>query len=134
MSEEIEEVADCRVAHVSDESTVVVNIGASNGVRRGQRFLFYSIGEQIRDPESGASLGNLEVVKGIGKVTHVQIHMATIESDMKSTSPRTITKRTKRMPASLAAIVGSEVVEEEVDGGDVLTFDGIAVGDFGKLI
>lgn len=70
------------VAEVLDEKTVVINRGSAHGVKEGQRFLLYKLsGKQIIDPKTKESLGELEVLKGIGRVTQVQERMAKVESD-----------------------------------------------------
>src|SRR6266508_2456411 len=72
----------CTVVEVIDDYTVVINRGSRDGIRGGQRFVIYAqSSEQIRDPESGELLGYLEIVKGTGKVTHLQERLATVESD-----------------------------------------------------
>lgn len=70
------------VAEVYDHSKVVINRGASHGVREGQRFLIFEWGErEIQDPDSGETLGPLERVKATGTVINVQDKMCTIELD-----------------------------------------------------
>lgn len=70
------------VAEVVDEKTVVINRGSAHGVKEGQRFLLYKLsGKQIIDPKTNESLGELEVLKGIGRVTQVQERIAMVESD-----------------------------------------------------
>ncbi|ELS46899.1 hypothetical protein C789_3305 [Microcystis aeruginosa FACHB-905 = DIANCHI905] len=51
--------------------------------------MIYGISEEeIIDPNTGESLGYLEIVKGTGRVINVQDNMATIESDKKQTFRR----------------------------------------------
>lgn len=69
-----------RVAHIIDQFTVVANYGTEAGATPGQRILIFGLGGEILDPVSNNSLGRLEVVKGRGKVTHVQEKICTIES------------------------------------------------------
>lgn len=70
-----------KVVSIIDEYNLVINSGKSNGVYENQEFLIYGVGEEIIDPDTGESLGNLEVVKGKAKVIHVQDSMATLISD-----------------------------------------------------
>jgi hypothetical protein len=68
------------VADVLDHGMVVLNRGASHGVREGQRFLIYELDDrEIEDPESGETLGRLERVKATGTVVNVQERMCTVE-------------------------------------------------------
>ncbi|MGG3802521.1 FlgT C-terminal domain-containing protein [Metabacillus fastidiosus] len=60
---------------------LVINRGTEHGVKIGQRFLVYNVGQELFDPDTRESLGKIEEVKGKGQVTHVQEKMATIESD-----------------------------------------------------
>ncbi len=69
------------IAKTIDKFSVVINKGSDDGVKVGARFLVYGVGDEIRDPETGASLGILEVVRGTAKVTHLQPKMATLISD-----------------------------------------------------
>ncbi|MFI5352859.1 MAG: hypothetical protein ACHQZS_07835 [Candidatus Binatales bacterium] len=78
------------VVHVVDDSRVAINHGSRNGVKLGQRYLLYELGEEIKDPVTGENLGRLEIVKGTGTATHVQERMATISSDRKASGRRII--------------------------------------------
>lgn len=86
-----EDIKNGKVVEVLDEFRVVVNRGAADGVRSGDRFLIFELGPEIKDPESGETLGKLEVVRGTARVVHLQDKMATIQSDdFESFAPRTI--------------------------------------------
>ena len=79
---------DGLVAKVIDSQTVVLNIGASNGVSTGDEFVVFSLGEEVLDPKTGQNLGILENVKGKGKAVHVQDHLCTIEAyEIETTTP-----------------------------------------------
>lgn len=69
-----------RVAHIIDVYTVVINRGSAHGVAVGDSYALFGHGAEVMDPESGNSLGRLEIGRGRGKVTHVQEQMATIRS------------------------------------------------------
>jgi hypothetical protein len=93
---DLENIFPASVVKVKDSFSVVINRGANHGIKKGQRLLVYSIdSEELFDPETGGSLGHLEVVKGAGKVTHVQDKMATLESD-RVRIERSITRRTSK--------------------------------------
>ena len=81
---------DGLVAKVIDSQKVVLNKGAQDGISEGDRFVVFSLGEEVHDPKTGESLGMLEEVKGKGKVVHVQDCVCTIETyefDMMPASP-----------------------------------------------
>ena len=138
MSDKIEqtEINPMKVAKIIDEFTLVINKGREDVVSEGERFLIYSIGEEILDPDTKKSLGKLEIVKGTGKVLHVQSRLSTISSDMKSAPTRTIRKKIGRIPAipTLATIMGREQEIEEYLPSDPIPFDNPEVGDFVKKI
>ena len=69
-----------KVIRIIDDYRVVINRGRVDGVAPGDRFLIYTIGEELFDPDTNGSLGKLEIVKGRGKATHIQEHITTIIS------------------------------------------------------
>lgn len=81
------------VVKIIDDYKLIINKGRNQGVKDGQRYLIYEIGEEIIDPNTNKSLGKLEIIKGTGKVVHTQNNMATISSDMKTQPLRSITKK-----------------------------------------
>jgi proteasome assembly chaperone (PAC2) family protein len=117
-----------KVVHVLSEYRIVINKGSSNGIHLGQRFLLYTLSEkEIIDPDSGESLGFLEIAKGTGKVVHVQERMCTIESDRVSTQRRYITRK-----KGVSWYFGQE--ETEAITPEVLPFDEPKVGDLARPI
>ena len=118
-----------KVAKVVDSSTVILNAGTNDGIRMGQRFLIYNIGEDIVDPDTKQNLGKLETVRGTGTVTHLQPTLATVKSDMKESIPRRIVRR----PSSIFYnIYGTE---EEIEAqASPIAFDSPKVGDIAKPI
>jgi curli biogenesis system outer membrane secretion channel CsgG len=49
-----------------------INLGASSGIKVGDRFTILSVGEALIDPDTGANLGSDEKETGKGEVTEVQ--------------------------------------------------------------
>lgn len=122
------------VAQVIDPEMIVLNKGSDDGFKYGQRFLIYSVGSEITDPESGTSLGKLEIVRGTGRVVHIQNSMCTVQSDMKTSPLKTIRKTSGG--TSWAAIMGGitgEIVEEQLPSV-AIPFDKVARGDLAKPI
>ena len=70
-----------KIAKILDNFTYVINKGALEGVKKGQKCYIYIIGEEIVDPNTGKNLGNLEIPKAYCTVTHVQDNMSVIQSD-----------------------------------------------------
>jgi hypothetical protein len=69
-----------RVAALLDPYQAVLNKGAKDGIKLGQAFLIFSNGPEVKDPITGENLGPLELVKGRGKVIHLQENLATLRS------------------------------------------------------
>lgn len=78
------------VLRINDDHTeFVINKGSAHGIHDGLKFLILELGEDILDPETGESLGVLEIVKGEAVVLHVQEKMATLISNEFITKPGT---------------------------------------------
>jgi len=112
-----------KVVFVVDDYQVAINRGSENGIKLGQRFLVYELGKEVIDPDTGSSLGRLEIVRGTGKVSHLQEKMATLKSDR--TAQRRIRSRN-----SLAWGLG----EGEEVRIDELPFDDPKIGDLAKPV
>jgi len=114
---------------LSDDHEVVLNRGSVDGIRYGQRFLVYRLGQEIFDPSSKESLGRLELVAGTGKVTHVQDRMCTVRSDMTG-KPQ---KRISQYRNPVVRMAGDKIVEELMPP-EALPFNDPRVGDFARPI
>lgn len=68
------------VAKLLDAYRVVINAGSDAGVRVGMSFVIYEWGDEVTDPATGKSLGQLEVFKGRGEIVHVQQSMSILKS------------------------------------------------------
>jgi hypothetical protein len=123
---------EAKVAKVVDDYTLVLNAGSEHGVSIGQRFLIYAIGEEILDPDTEESLGQLEIVKGTGKVTHVQERICTISSDMKASAGRTV-RRTGSSPLAAIQLFGKQEIEEILPAEKV-SFEDPEKGDLAKRV
>ena len=112
------------VAKVRNEDTVVINKGLSDGIKLGQRFLIYFVEDkETLDPITNESLGKLEIVRGTGKVSHIQERLATVSSD------RFEVIKKKPLTAGFAYF-SSYQSEERIE----LPFDDPKVGDLAKPI
>lgn len=70
------------VAKIIDDYKLVINKGSEDGIREGQRMLVYRVDdEDIKDPETGESLGYLELPIGTGKIIFIQEKLSILESD-----------------------------------------------------
>lgn len=124
-----------RVAQVIDDYKVVINRGADDGIKEGMRFLVYGIGDEVIDPETDEPLGRLELVRGKGKVIHVQPRFATIESIEQTRIPGA--NRRIRDPLRLfgysSAALGS-IEETDPDRYEDMPFENPQRGDQVKPI
>ena len=102
-----------QVAWISEDSmSVAINKGTLDGVVKGMRFLIYKVGEELFDPVTHKSLGNLEIVCGEGVVIHVQERISTIQS----TGIEIKHKRTIRhQPSSPFWSLSFKVPPQEID-------------------
>ncbi len=127
-----------KVAKVIDDYTVVINKGRDNGIKEGQRVLIYAYDEEVIDPDTNISLGHLEIVKGTGRVTHVQNLIATVKSDMTSAPSRSIRKIKNTSPwggaLAMGRLFGGEEEIEETLPASTVPFDDPLKGDCVKLI
>ena len=61
-----------KVAKIVDDSHLVLNVGEIHGVTKGMKFVIFDEGDEVADPETGESLGKMEIVKGEVIVEHPQ--------------------------------------------------------------
>jgi len=120
-----------KVAKVVSEDEVVINKGSEDGVKSGQTYLIYAIGEEIVDPDTGAVLEALEVVRGTGRITHVQEKISYLKSDMKAPANRTIRKKAPSF--GLIGMFGQGEVVETIPA-DNLSYTNPDVGDLVRRI
>ena len=116
-----------RIVDVIDSYRCAINKGLDDGIKIGQRLLVYGLGKPITDPDTGEDLGSLEIVRGRGKVTHVQARLATLETYETEQRQRRITKGTP-----YRSIFGETV--EEINSSEDIPFNEVKVGDFAKFI
>lgn len=123
-----------KVAKVIDKHTLVINKGANDGIKHGQRFLIYTYGDDVVDPGTRSVLGKLEIVKGTGRVTHLQEAIATIRSDMTASPSRSVRKIKRQNPwGGLLGSLGTEEIEETLPEMAV-PFEKPEIGDSVKPI
>lgn len=76
-----------KVAKILSSSRMVINLGSSDSIEVGNEFEAYEMGDEIVDPDSGDSMGNLEILKGKFVVVSTQEKMSVLEK-----KKRTVTK------------------------------------------
>lgn len=126
----------CSVAKVLSPTQLVISKGSSSGLKDGMRFLIYKLSdEDIIDPQTKENLGKLEIVKGTGRIIHLQEKMATIESDKFSISrPRKIIKTSATNRFGLIFEPHQTIEEIDPEPSTLIKFDSPEVGDLAKQI
>lgn len=108
---------------------IVINKGREDGVEENNRFLVYELGDEILDPDKdNVSLGRLEIVKGVGKVKHLQDKITTLQSMEKTFKSGSVTKRKNVFFAMSTDIITEQ--PEEIP----LPFKNVKKGDLVRLI
>lgn len=69
-----------KVIRIFDETTLLVNIGRTNGMKRGDGVFVVETGEEIKDPDTGESLGALETVKAELTAVDVQERISVLRT------------------------------------------------------
>ena len=127
------------VAKIIDETSLVISIGEKSGVTQGMRFVVYEEGQDIRDPESGESLGKLEVVKAEVQAVHVQENMTLLKS-LPTEQPQGATVLSARLQEGGAGIRNSaessrqKLYVRQGDISGVSKVSPISVGDLVRSI
>ena len=97
------------VARIISPTQVVLAAGSEQGVREGMVFVIYQLGDPVIDPETGESLGQLELIKGRVKVFHVQ------EKLSRATTPsRSVTETIDPLAEMAAGIAGHTLGRRQV--------------------
>jgi hypothetical protein len=124
-------VFPAKVVKIINDSRIVINRGEEHGIRKGMKTLIYNLSdEEIKDLDTGESLGYLEIVKGTGVVTHIQPKISTIESDKKVNKTRTIISQ-RTLARLLITLPEEEIVESSIE---IVPFENPEVGDMVKPI
>jgi len=66
-----------KIAQILSPTRVVLAAGAEQGVQEGMEFIIYELSDQVYDPDTKESLGQLELHKGRVKVILVQEKLST---------------------------------------------------------
>ena len=83
---------DTRIIKV-DGNRAYINVGASSGIKVGDKFVIFNVGEELVDPVSGAKLGAEEKQTGTGTVTEVQDRFAIMTVTGKATAKDVLRKQ-----------------------------------------
>lgn len=119
-----------KVVSILSPYKVVINAGLERGVKVGQTYLIFGLSsKEITDPDTGESLGKIEILRGKGKVIHSQEKLATIESIDKDTSGKRVVKSFSTFQSLM-----NNPTEETIYNNDIKTFDEVQIGDYARWI
>lgn len=76
----INEIIRGKIIKIINSYTVLANVGYSQGVKKDMKFIIYSEGEEIIDPDTKKSLGKVEIVKARIEPLHIQENFSTMET------------------------------------------------------
>jgi len=131
-----------KVAEIISDEQLIINAGTNQGIRKGYKFLIYSLGEEIFDPDTNESLGQLETSKGVGEVIHVQEKMSILRSTKRHRPPakKTITEkshdpyRINHLAAFYRFDNDCTITTIEESEPEILPFSNPQIGDLAKYI
>jgi hypothetical protein len=123
-------IENARVVRVLSDYEVVINVGKSAGVRTNASVKIYTLGDMIKDFETGEELERLEIVRGIGRVTNVQDKISTIRSAETLPARKTVTRIPRSSQSSIwSSMLSSAQITEETPPPEVAPFASPQVGD-----
>jgi hypothetical protein len=70
-----------KVIRIFSETSLLVNLGKNDGVERGKRLAVIERAGDVKDPDTGESLGELELVKTELVAVYVQDRMSTLKTE-----------------------------------------------------
>lgn len=118
-----------KVVEIISPYQVILNCGIEKGYLNGQVFLIYGLGKTIKDLDTGEDLETLEVVRGKGKIIHLQNKICTIESVEIDEIPTTITRKNP-----FGNVWGMGPTEETQLRRNKRAFNEVQIGDLARPI
>lgn len=73
-----------KILRITNEYTVVIDVGREQGVKLGTKFLIYANAGDLTDPDTKKNLGVLEIPKGEVVVKLVQENYSVAETEFES--------------------------------------------------
>lgn len=112
-----------KVVSLVDEYSLIANIGEEDGVKKNHRYIVYTLSDEIKDPDTGDSLGQIEYKKAIVQPAEIQDKMTIMESaertqSLLQTQLSPVTGSQKR----LANNANFEFADDEVKEGDLIKY------------
>ncbi len=98
------EVIAGKVAKIIDEYSLIINVGRKDGVSEGMVFVVYAEGDEVKDPDTGRSLGKWEIIKGRIVAAHVQELLSMCSARPVPPSDKDVDPRTQTLSAAMIAV------------------------------
>ncbi|MEE6716150.1 hypothetical protein [Schleiferilactobacillus harbinensis] len=74
-----------KIAKIIDDHTIVINAGENKGIKENQKFqIIGKKGKEVKDPDTGESLGRLDELKGYVFATTIYPNMTIATSPARS--------------------------------------------------
>ncbi|UCF04871.1 MAG: hypothetical protein JSV33_13250 [bacterium] len=70
-----------KVLRIFDETSLLVNLGKKDGLKRGDMVVVVEKGEEVKDPDSGESLGEFELIKAELIAVDVQERLSILRTE-----------------------------------------------------
>ena len=118
----------CRVVEIITKTKIILNCGSDHGVKLNFRFIIYGLSKPLIDPVTNEELGQAEIIRGEGTVTHVQDKLCTVESTLFKEGTKRIIRKTNPYE------YGSTTEEEIIGEKKRKEFDSVQIGDYAKQI
>ncbi len=117
-----------RVIKIISPYKLVLNGGENAGLQRNDRVVVFGLStEVLTDPDTGEELEKLEILRGRGKVIHLQEKICTIETIETN-------KEGKRVIKSFGGFQSIMSPKEEIVYDDtLLPFDEPQIGDYVRI-
>ena len=136
-----------KVIKVINSTQIVINAGKEK-IKQFDKFLVYSLDEELFDPDTNESLGQLETVKGTAEPLHIQDKLTTLQSNkfdiVKEETKKVIKSKSnsKRHSSSLAYSIGLLGQSDKDETEEIIVpakkqrkeLQSVKVGDFVKQI
>lgn len=124
-----------KVIKIFSETSLLVNLGKKDGLKKGDRLVVIEKGEEMKDPESGESLGELELVKAELVAADVQEQMSMLRTESRGADTMSVPLSTLMVRDSIKTDRDQEkmaVAPGEISGNPALS--PIKTGDVVRLV
>ena len=92
-----------KIIKVISSTEIVVNVGEEQ-INKSDEFLVYSLDEELFDPDTNESLGQLETIKGTVTPSHIQNKITTLKSNTTYTLKEAVVEKTTTLTSELSSL------------------------------